>query len=99
MHDRAAGPLTIEEIAAEACLSPFHFMRTFRRAFGVPPHRYLVDLRLERACALMGRYPLHVLAVLSGFSDLSAFSKAFRARYGVAPSRVPGGMKGGSTRA
>jgi AraC-like DNA-binding protein len=90
LHDHAAMPLTVEEMAAEACLSPFHFMRTFKRAFGVSPHRYLLDLRLDRARALLGRYPLGVVAALSGFADLSAFSKAFRARYGVPPSRVAG---------
>ena len=88
LHDHAATPLTVEQMAAEACLSPFHFMRTFKRAFGVSPHRYLLDLRLERARALMGRYPLGVVAALSGFADLSAFSKAFRARHGVAPSKL-----------
>jgi AraC-like DNA-binding protein len=93
MHDRACDPLTIEDIAAIACLSPFHFMRTFKRAFGVSPHRYLVDMRLQRALslmgkALMGKAPLGDVARQSGFSDLSAFSKAFRARYGVAPSRA-----------
>lgn len=88
MHDRASAPLTVEEMAAEACLSPFHFMRTFKRAFGVPPHRYLLDLRLERARTLMPTLLLSEVAKETGFADLSAFSKAFRARYGVPPSRA-----------
>jgi len=87
MHDRAAGELTVEEMASVACLSPFHFMRTFKRAFGVSPHRYLVNLRLQRAQALMGKLPLTDVARQSGFADLSTFSKAFRARFGMAPSR------------
>lgn len=88
LHDHATTPLTIETMAAEACLSPFHFMRTFKRAFGASPHRYLLDLRLERARSLMGRYPLSLVAALSGFADLSTFSKAFRARYGFPPSHL-----------
>lgn len=50
---RYADPITVADMAAEACLSPAHFSREFSRAFGEPPHRYLMTRRLEgrRRCS------------------------------------------------
>jgi hypothetical protein len=45
--------LKIEEIASVACLSPYHFLRTYKSSFGITPHRELLDARLEKARRLM----------------------------------------------
>src|ERR1700760_4922509 len=50
---RVAEPLTVADLARAAGLSPAHFSREFRRAFGEPPHRYLLTRRLERAATLL----------------------------------------------
>ena len=51
---RYAEPLDVAEIARAARLSPAHFSREFRRAFGETPHQYLLTRRLERAASLLG---------------------------------------------
>lgn len=83
--------LKTETIAAQACLSPFHFMRTYKRAFGISPHQELLNVRLSKAVQLINfnkhDWTLGRIAHEAGFSDLSSFSKAFRQRYGVSPSR------------
>ena len=48
---RYAEPLTVADLARAAKLSPAHFSREFQRAFGEPPHRYLMTRRLERAAS------------------------------------------------
>jgi AraC-like DNA-binding protein len=75
-----ARPLTVERLAAMAGLSPFHFIRAFRAAFGQTPHRYLRDRRIERAKELLITTPLPVTEIcdLIGFQSLGSFSTLFR---------------------
>ncbi len=81
--------LRIDAVAAEANLSTFHFLRTYKKAFGVSPHQEILYIRLEKARQLMlpGKFSLGRIAMESGFSNLSSFSKAFRQKFGVAPSQ------------
>lgn len=90
LRANALEELRIETIAAAANLSPFHFLRTYREAFGVSPHQDILSLRLDRACELMSRdkFSLGRVAIESGFNNLSSFSKAFRQRFGTAPSQT-----------
>src|ERR671934_314879 len=53
VDSRYREPLDVPALARAASLSPAHFSREFRRAFGEPPHRYLLTRRLERAAALL----------------------------------------------
>ncbi len=82
--------LKIEEIARVACLSPYHFLRTYKSSFGITPHQELLDVRLEKARRLMSveknNFTLGRIATESGFNNLSSFSKAFRQKFKVAPS-------------
>lgn len=72
--------VSLDDLAAVACLSPFHFLRMFARRIGVPPHRYLADMRLERAKTLLALGDLSVaeIALACCFSSQSNFSRAFR---------------------
>lgn len=81
-----AEPPSLEQLAAEVNLSPFHFSRVFRRATGLPPHAWLKQRRLEQARALLrsGCAPLQV-ALQLGFSDQSHLSRQFKQSYGVSP--------------
>jgi AraC family transcriptional regulator len=83
-------PLTIESIAKEACMSEYHFFRLFKSAFGVSPHQYILKKRLERghAVLLQDKDSVSTAAFESGFSDIHAFSKAFKKHYGFAPSTL-----------
>lgn len=85
----AESAVSLETAARTACLSAYHFHRGFAKAFGYTPHEYLTRLRLERARSMIeaGSQVLEA-GVAVGFSSGSAFSRAFRARYGVTPGAL-----------
>ena len=80
-------PLRLRELAVQACLSPYHFHRSFTRFFGRTPHRLLTDYRLERVSAQLrqGRRSIIELCFAAGFQSPASFSSLFRRRYGVSP--------------
>jgi AraC family transcriptional regulator len=69
-------------------MSAAHFSREFRRAVGLPPHQYMVKLRLERARdALLNADDRIVdIAQECGFADASHFSRAFATHFGMSPT-------------
>lgn len=70
-------------------MSPFHFARLFRSLVGVPPGRYLLFTRLDRAYGLLREdRPVTDVCFDCGFRNLSYFVRAFRKRYGFTPSTV-----------
>ena len=75
-------------IARVSGVSQAHFARLFRQAFGVPPHRYLLTLRLERAKALLrdGELSVTEVAMASGWRSLGSFSRTFRDVCGQSPT-------------
>jgi AraC family transcriptional regulator len=82
-----AGP-TLEQIAAAARLSVYHFARQFKAATGLPPHQYVILRRVERAMLLLQagtRLSLAEVAADAGFSDQSQFSRHFKRLVGVTP--------------
>jgi AraC family transcriptional regulator len=81
--------LTLTDLAGVACLSPYHFSRSFKQAVGVGPQHYVMQRRLERARALMRRtnQPLARIAQESGFSDQSHLTSVFRRETGVTPGQ------------
>jgi len=87
MNEHAHQDLALEELAALAGLSAKHFARAFRQSTGVPPHRWLIERRIERAKKLLitGDLGLAEIAVACGFADQSHFTAAFRRGMGVTP--------------
>ncbi len=83
----AGREIDLAAAAAEAGLSPFHFLRVFTRVLGVTPHQYLVRARLRRAARLLveAEAPVTDIAYESGFADLSNFMRSFRRAAGVTP--------------
>jgi len=82
--------LTLERMAAAAHLSPYHFARQFKVATGTPPHRYVLERRIERAQRLLergGEFSLAEIAMRAGFSDQSHFTHHFKRVVGVTPKR------------
>jgi AraC family transcriptional regulator len=79
--------LPLEELAAAAYLSPFHFARLFKKVTGASPHAYLAALRIERAKSLLATTDLSITetAARVGYSGSSHFAKAFRHATGLTP--------------
>ena len=79
--------IPLAALAQLARLSPYHFCRTFKQSFGVSPHRYHTQLRIERAKTLLETHQLSVteIGMSLGFSDASAFTAAFRKVTGFTP--------------
>lgn len=83
-------PLNLNQLAELADLSPFHFHRIFQAMVGETPNDFVKRLRLERAMYLMSygkRKSLTEVAIDCGFSSSSDFTRSFKLRYGVAPSK------------
>lgn len=82
-----SAPLTLHELAAAAQLSPFHYLRMFRRVTGVTPHQFVLRTRLREAATRLATDSATVLAIAyaSGFGDLSNFNHAFRAEFASSP--------------
>jgi len=80
-------PLTVADLASAAGLSPAQFSREFRRAFGEPPHQYLLTRRLERAAALLRNTDRTVTEICFavGLGSLGSFTTSFRRIYGMPP--------------
>jgi AraC family transcriptional regulator len=87
MHIKLAEDLSLDEIAAAAYLSPFHFARLFKKITGSAPHAYLAALRANRAQVLLAETDLSVTEIASqvGYSSSSHFTKAFRTATGLTP--------------
>src|SRR5262249_31080964 len=82
--------LTLEQIAAVAHLSVYHFARQFKAATGLPPHRYVILRRVERAKELLQAgtdLSLAEVAAHAGFSDQSQFSHHFKRLVGAPPGQ------------
>lgn len=88
MHARLAEDLSLDELAVEARLSPFHFARMFKQSFGVPPRAYLTRLRLEKACELLEQtdIPITEIALEVGYSSNQVLARVFAKHRGLSPS-------------
>jgi AraC family transcriptional regulator len=87
VEERLSEPITLAEMAASVHLTPFHFLRRFKAATGVPPHRFVMHRRLERAKELLRvtDLPLAEIAWRTGFASPSHFTAVFRRSTGSAP--------------
>ncbi len=87
LHGNAHRPLDLNEIATEACLSPYHFHRQFKAVHGLTPHQYLTRLRLDRASRMLRHtdQPITQIALAVGFQNPAAFSRRFTGAFGEPP--------------
>ena len=95
-HERFA----LAELADDAAMSPYHFLRTFRHVVGTTPHQFLLRTRLHRAAVRLRRSDeaISTIAIESGFDDLSTFNRRFRRFAGVSPGMYRGRTGDGAPR-
>src|SRR5437763_2172034 len=81
-------PLDVPALARAAHLSPAHFSREFRRAFGETPHQYLLTRRLERSAALLRTTDRSVsdVCLAVGLTSVGSFSTSFGRTFGLSPT-------------
>jgi AraC-like DNA-binding protein len=81
-------PTSIRDIANEAAMSPFQFIRRFHAVFGATPHQFRIDARLDRAKTLLADGDISITDVCLeiGFTSLGSFSWLFAQRVGAPPS-------------
>jgi AraC-like DNA-binding protein len=89
IDERYGESIRLDEIAREASLSRFHFLRLFRDAFNETPHQYLQKRRIERAKELLagGHHSVTDVCFEVGFESLGSFSTLFRRTVGQSPIR------------
>lgn len=87
MHTHLHELLTLEDLAAVACLSPYYFNRVFRRLIGIPPGEFLSALRFQTARRLLLTTPLSVTDICFevGFTSMGSFTSRFTQRVGLSP--------------
>jgi transcriptional regulator GlxA family with amidase domain len=80
----------VERLARVSGVSEAHFARSFRDAFGVPPHRYLLTRRIERAKALLRDTDLPIIdiALQTGWNSLGTFGRIFRDITSESPTQL-----------
>jgi len=81
-------PVSLPDVAAIANLSPYHFLRVYKRTYGETPHSFLTRLRMEKAKTLLAKGSHNVTEACFevGFSSLGSFSVLFADRVGLSPS-------------
>jgi AraC-like DNA-binding protein len=88
IEDRLDEEISLQQLAEVAQLSRYHFARAFKHSFGIPPHRYHMSRRMERAKALLEVPARSVTEVglILGFAETSSFTTSFRRSVGLTPS-------------
>lgn len=87
IDEHAAQPNPLAQLAAQAGLSPWHFLRVFAAVLGVTPHQFVLRSRLRRAARALagGDRPVTEVALDAGFDDLSNFVRSFGRAAGLSP--------------
>jgi AraC family transcriptional regulator len=88
VDEHLSEPIALATLAGLVRLSPYYFCRAFTKSFGMPPHRYLVDCRVDRAKQLLAEsnWSISDIALEVGYADISAFSYTFRKVTGLTAS-------------
>ncbi|MBN15856.1 MAG: AraC family transcriptional regulator [Pelagibacterium sp.] len=88
MRARLSQDISLDELAAEARLSPFHFARMFKQSIGVPPRVYLTQLRMEKTCQLLETTDLSVTEIAQevGYSSNQVLARVFIKHQRMSPT-------------
>ncbi|WP_246621488.1 MULTISPECIES: AraC family transcriptional regulator [Rhizobium] len=88
IHDNLTEDLSLDDMASEAAMSRFHFVRIFTAALGTSPLQYVIRERMERAKVLLRTtgVPVAAVAIRVGYDDVSRFGRHFRRSTGLTPA-------------
>lgn len=88
MRARLSEDISLDDLAAEARLSPYHFARMFKQSVGVPPRVYLTRLRIEKACELLEQtdLPITEIALDVGYASNQVLARVFLKQMHMTPS-------------
>lgn len=87
IYNHYSSDVSLEELSKVSMLSKFHFLRAFKEAFGVPPHKFLNRVRISKAKELlMGKASVASAGRLVGITEASSFSRLFKSETGVYPT-------------
>jgi AraC-like DNA-binding protein len=89
IDDAYLNPINLDDLVSVSTISKYAFIRLFKMTFGVTPYNYILQKRLNYAKQqLLSGSKINDLAIATNFADTPSFSKAFKAHFGVAPSKV-----------
>lgn len=88
--------ISLKDLANEACLSPFHFARSFKLTMGVSPHQYVLSRKLELAKSLIRKetFTFMQISLMTGFSNQAHFTRAFKRATGHTPGQYRSSLRG-----
>lgn len=86
IEEHLSETISLSTLSAVAQLSPYHFSRAFRQTLGMPPHRFHMNRRVERAKVLLANRSVTEVALAVGYAETSSFSSGFRRATGMSPT-------------
>jgi AraC family transcriptional regulator len=88
MREHLADPMRLDDLSQRVAMSKFHFVRTFERVTGAPPHCFLTCLRIDKAKQLLAgtKQPITEICWTVGYASLGTFSSTFTALVGMTPT-------------
>jgi AraC family transcriptional regulator len=94
VDENLAEQIPLAKLSQMVRLSPYHFCRAFKQTFGVPPHRYHTERRIERAKTLLAdpKESVTHIGMLMGFKETSSFTAVFRRMTGITPTGYRRGL-------
>ncbi len=81
--------INLDEVAEVACMSKYHFLRSFKSVYKMPPHQYIIQQRMEKAREMvLNDVPVHEVCWAVGLSNQYSFSRLFKKHFGLAPTHL-----------
>ena len=86
IDEHFAEKIDLDEISNKAAFSKYHFIRLFKKSFGMSPHKYLTRVRLEHATELLKEgHPIAMVCNAVGFESIPSFTGLFKSQMGISP--------------